>query len=56
MSCLIIKIQIKGEKHIAVMGFAEYLKKSDVTENSKVYYGRFRGNGLHLKILLYRQK
>ena len=29
------------------MNFAEYLRKSDVPENSKVYYGRFLGNGLY---------
>ena len=29
------------------MDFAEHLRKSDVSENSKVYYGRFLRNGLH---------
>ena len=29
------------------MDFAEYLRKSDVSENSKIYYGRFLRNGLH---------
>ena len=29
------------------MNFAEHLRKSDVSENSKVYYGRFVQNGLH---------
>ena len=29
------------------MNFAEHLRKSDVSENSKVYYGRFVRNGLH---------
>ena len=29
------------------MDFAEYLRKSDVSENSKVYYSRFLGNELH---------
>ena len=39
---------VKGEKHIAPMDFAEYLRKSDVSENSeKVYYGRFLRNELH---------
>ena len=44
---LIRKRHIKGGKHIAPMDFAEYLRKSDVSENSKVYYGRFLRNGLH---------
>ena len=29
------------------MDFTKYLRKSDVSENSKIYYGRFLGNGLH---------
>ena len=29
------------------MDFAEHLRKSDVSENSKVYYDRFLRNGLH---------
>ena len=32
------KRHIKGEKHITPMDFAEHLRKSDVSENSKVYY------------------
>ena len=28
------------------MDFANYLRKSDVSENSKVYYDRFLRNGL----------
>ena len=32
------KRHIKGEKHIAQMNFTEHLKKSDVSENNKVYY------------------
>ena len=36
---------MKGEKHIAPMVFAEYLRKSDVPENSEVYYSL--RNGLH---------
>ena len=28
------------------MGFAKYLRKLDVSENSKVYYGRFLRNGV----------
>ena len=29
------------------MDFAEHLRKSDVSENTKVYYGRFLQTGLH---------
>ena len=42
-----MKIHIKGGKHIASMDFAEYLRKPDVSENSKVYYDRFLRNGIH---------
>ena len=35
------------EKHIAPMNFAENFKKSDVSENSKIYYGRFLRTGIH---------
>ena len=31
------------------MDFAKYLRKSDVSENSNIYYGRFLRNGLHEK-------
>ena len=35
---VLIKIKyIKGEEHIALMDFAEHLRKSDVSENSKVF-------------------
>ena len=44
---LIRKRHIKVGKHIALMDFTEYLRESDVSENSKVYYGRFLRNGLH---------
>ena len=37
----------KGWKHIALMDFVKYLRKSDVSENSRVYYGRFLRNGLY---------
>ena len=37
MLLLIRKRHIKGGKHIAPMDFAEYLRKSDVSEKSKVY-------------------
>ena len=43
---LIKKRRVKGEKYITPIGFAEYLRKLDVSENSKVYYGRFLRNGL----------
>ena len=35
------------EKHIVLINFAEYLRKSDVSENSQVYYRRFLRNGIH---------
>ena len=41
---LVKKRHIKGEKHIAPMDFGEYLRKSDVSENSKFYYRRFLRN------------
>ena len=41
------KKHIKGGKHIAPMDFAEYLRKSDVSDNNKIYYGQFLRNGLH---------
>ena len=44
---LMRKRQIKGRKHIAPADFAEYLRKSDVSENGKVYYGRSLQNGLY---------
>ena len=44
---LIRKRHIKGEKYIISMYFAEHLRKSDVSEDGKVYYGRFLWNGLH---------
>ena len=36
-------------KHIVLINIAEYLRKSDVSENSKVYYRRFLRNGVHEK-------
>ena len=44
---LIKKRHVKDEKNIAQMYFAKYLWKPDVSENMKVYYGRFLRNGLH---------
>ena len=41
------KRHIKGEKHITQIDFAEYLRKLDVSENTKVYCGPFLRNGLH---------
>ena len=35
---MIKKRHTKGEKHITPMDFAEHLRKSDVSENRKVYY------------------
>ena len=35
------------QKYITQMDFAEYIRKSDVSENTNVYYGRFLWNGLH---------
>ena len=46
-SVLIKKRHIKGGDYITPMDFAEHLRKSDVSENSKVCYGRFLRNGLH---------
>ena len=43
MLCLIKKRHIKGEKHIAPMDFAEHLRKSDVSENKKVFMVDFHG-------------
>ena len=40
------KRHIKGEKHLIPMDFAEHLRKSDVSDNSKDYYGQFLRNGL----------
>ena len=37
----------KMKKHIPPIDFAEYLRKSDISENSEVYYGRYLRNGLH---------
>ena len=37
---------MERKKHIALIDFAEYLRKSDVSENSKVYYDQFLPNGL----------
>ena len=34
------------------MDFVEYLRKSDVSDNSKVYYDRFLPNGLHESIVI----
>ena len=35
------------EKQIAPMNFVKYLRKPDVSENNKAYYGRFLRNGLY---------
>ena len=44
---MIKKRHIEGEKNITPMNFPEHLRKSDVLENSKVYYGWFLQKGLH---------
>ena len=31
---------MKSEKYITPMDFAEHLRKSDVSENNKIYYGQ----------------
>ena len=36
---LIKKRQFKGEKYFTLMDFAEHPRKSNVSENSKAYYG-----------------
>ena len=41
-----IAIKEEAKNVITPMNFAEHLRKSDVSENSKVYYGRFLQNGL----------
>ena len=49
---LIKKRHFKGEKHIAPMDFAEYYRKSDVSQKSKAYYRRFLQNGLNERCCL----
>ena len=44
---LIKKRHVKGEKYIIPMDTAEHYRKTDISENSKVYYGRFLQNGFH---------
>ena len=41
MLCFDQKRHIKGEEYITLMDFAEHFRKSGVSENIKVYYGRF---------------
>ena len=38
MLCLTRKRHIKGAKHIVPMDFAEYLRKSDVSENKSLLW------------------
>ena len=40
------KRDISNNKHVAPMDFAEYIRKSEGSENNEVYYGRFLRNGL----------
>ena len=44
---LIKKRHMKREKQITSIEFETYLRKSDVSEYSKVSYGRFLRNGFH---------
>ena len=37
---------MKGEKHIGPMDFPEYIRKSNVSENRKVYFDQFLWYGL----------
>ena len=41
------KRHTKGEKYITLMDFAEHLRKSGVSENSKFYYDQFLRNELN---------
>ena len=41
-----VAIKEEAKNVITPMNFAEHLRKSDVSENSKVYHGRFLQNGL----------
>ena len=52
---LIKKRDIKDEKRIAPMAFGECLKKSEVSENSKIYYGQFLRNGLYTRYYYIRK-
>ena len=47
MLCFDQKKSYQRWKNIAPMDFAEYLKKSDVSRNRKIYYGGFLRNGRH---------
>ena len=44
---LIKKRRIKGEKYITPMDLTEHLRKLDVSEVSKLYYGWFLRNRLY---------
>ena len=50
MLCFNLKKDISYEKHIAQMDFAEHLRKSEGSENIKVYNGRFLQNGFHERL------
>ena len=41
------KRQIIDKKHIVPIDFVDYLRKSDVLENSEIYFGRFVPNRFH---------
>ena len=49
---LVKKWHIKSEKYITPMDFAEHLRKSDVSESNKVYYGKFLRYGLMKGIII----
>ena len=44
---LMEKRHIIDKKHIAPIDFVDYLRKSDVLENSEIYFGRFVPNRFH---------
>ena len=48
MLCFDQKRHIKCKKYIPSMDFAKHLRKSDVSEKSKVYYGQFLQDRLHV--------
>ena len=43
---------IKSEKYITPMDFAEHLRKSELSENNKVYNGKFLRYGLMKGIII----
>ena len=47
MCCFDFEKDISKVNNIAQMDLAEYLRKSDVLQNSKSYYHQLLRNGLH---------